>query len=267
MKQKRRGSQQGQVQNRRSRDRAKSLRRRQIRRATLATPSDSPRRQVAGRTRQPVGKLDAESAFKAVRDMGIAVDSQGNADTAAARKVAEGAAISAARALGVEIRKADGSIDTAKARQAISQMLGFSIERDGAAEQGAAVARSQQAAEAAAQSILTTARALGANPDNLEGQLRDTDGNIDTAKAARITEISLNLDVAEQRTLGRREALDTLNISLDAATTDNPLSRRAASDAIEKLQKSSVLVDGKIDRRQALKALEEKLSKDRFSSA
>ncbi len=255
MNSQRRESRQVKAKSRRTQDLAKSNRRRQIRRATAAQTAQatSLRRQVSEST----GKLDADSAFDAVRSMGIPVDSKGNVDAVAARKVAEGAAISAARSLGVNIKKADGSIDTAKAREVISTTLGFSVERDGAMPQSEAAKRPQKAAEEAAQSILATANALGANPDSLEGNIRDANGNIDAAKAAQIADIALNLKVAEKRQMGRREALDALNASLATPDNplDNPLSRRAASEIIEKLLSSSVLVDGKIDRRMALKAL------------
>ncbi len=257
MKNRNRGSRRGHVKSRQSRDRARTTRRNQFRQATIRqrSPSTSARRQTA----DSVGKLNQESALQAVRDMGIIVGSKGHVDTATARKVAEGAAVSAAQALGIDIKKADGSIDTAKAKAAVSQVLGFSVERAGAAEQAEAGTRSQQAAAEAAESILKTARALNINTDVPAGSLRDADGNINSAQAIRIAEIALNLKVAKQRQLGRREALDALNISLKAATTQNPQSsqqsRKFASQQLEKLQSASVLADGKIDRRLALQAL------------
>lgn len=212
--------------------------------------------QASSARRQTTRNTGVDSALSAVRQMGIRVDPGGKVDTATARKVAEGAAISAARSLGVNIKKADGSIDTAKARAAVGQVLGFSIERgrtaQAAVEQSEAAKRSQQAAVSAAQSILTTAQALGIDTSDLGNNLQDHNGNLDTAKAARIAEIALDLNVAKKRQFGRREALDALNINLDAATSQNPLTRRAVSEAIEKLQSASVIVDGKIDRRQAL---------------
>ncbi|MEL6453862.1 MAG: hypothetical protein AAFQ40_03990 [Cyanobacteria bacterium J06623_5] len=252
MKVRNRGSRQSRQQSRTNSQAQRSKRRRQqIRRAATVTAQVGSARQ---KTNNTSGKLDGNSALNAVRQMGISVDANAKVDTAAARKVAEGAAISAARTLGITIKKADGSIDTEKARAAVSQVLGFSVERDGEAEQGAAAVRSQQAAVSAAQSILTTAQALGIDTNDLGNNLQDAGGNLDAAKATRIAEIALDLKVAKKRQLGRREALDTLDIGLDAATTQNPLTRRAASDAIEKLQSASVIVSGKIDRRQALVA-------------
>lgn len=256
MQHRNRGSRQGNV---KSRDRTRTTRRNKIRRAITrqTSPSTSARRQTV----ESVGKLDRESALQAVHDMGITVDGKGKVDTVTARKVAEGAAISAAQALGINIQKADGSIDTAKAKAAVSQVLGFSVEREGAIAQTEAGVRSQQAAAEAAESILKTANALNINTDSLAGNLQDADGNINSAQAVRIAEIALNLKVAKQRQLGRREALDALNISLEAATTQNPQnpqnlqSRRFASQQLEKLQSASVLAGGKIDRRLALDAL------------
>ncbi|MEM8809900.1 MAG: hypothetical protein AAGF01_28100 [Cyanobacteria bacterium P01_G01_bin.38] len=217
-------------------------RRKQIRRAEGAGNQPSGSNSTRRKTTDSIGKLDKASALAAVRSMGIAVDSKGRVDTAAARKVAEGAAVSAAKALGVNILKADGRIDTAKARQAMSQVLGFSVERDGSTAQQAAAQRAQTAA-------IEAAAALGAD-------IRDANSNIDTTQAQQVAELALDLKVAKAKQLGRREALDALNISLNAATTADPLSRRAASNAIEKLLSASVLVDGKIDRRMALKAPE-----------
>lgn len=230
----------------RPRNPARQRRRRQIRQGGAAQAfSPSTRRQTVSRT----GKLDADSAIAALEDMGFTVNSKGRVNTAEARQVAEGAAIAAAAALGVDIRKPNGKIDTAKAQGAISQMLGLAIkpnlsEAEKAAQQ-AAVERAQQAAIAAAQ-------ALGVD-------IRDANGGIDTAKARQVTDVALDLQTVQAQQLGRREALASLNTSLDAMTT-TPASRRAASEAIEKLLSSSVLVEGKIDRRQAIEALNQKIS-------
>lgn len=224
----------------RRRVRARDSRRNQRQQAAGGSPtqSGSPRRNVA----ESVGKLDKSSALKAIEDMGIAVDSQGNVDTAAARKIAEDGAASAAKSLGLNIIKADGSIDTAKAREAVSQVLGFSIERDGAAQHAIAAARAQKAAIAAAE-------AMGAD-------IRDAADNIDPAKAQQVADLALDFKVAKGKKVGRREAIDALNIGTNALTMSDSLSRRAASEAINKLLSSSVLVGGKIDRRMAFKALE-----------
>lgn len=220
--------------------RSKNSRRTQQATSGTETQSASSRRNAV----ESVGKLDKSSALQAIKDMGIAVDSQSNIDTATARKVAEGAAVSAAKSLGIDIRKADGSIDTAKARLAVSQVQGFSIERDGATQHAEAAQRTQKAAIAAAD-------AMGAD-------IRDAAGNIDTAKAQQVADLALDFKVAKAKQLSRREVVDALNISLNAMTSADPLSRRAASDAVEKLlsSSSSVLVDGKIDRRMALKTME-----------
>jgi hypothetical protein len=205
--------------------------------------ADSTKRSVSAR-RAAVdggGKLDKQSALAALAQMGIAVDGDGPVDMEAARAVAQRAAVSAAKALGVDIVKADGSIDAAKARQAVGQVLGFSLERDGAPQQAEAAKRARQAA-------IQAAEAMGAD-------IRDGAGNIDTAKARRVADLALDFEVAKAKKFGRREALDALNISLDAMTTSDPLSRRAASDAVEKLLSASVLVDGAIDGRLARNTL------------
>jgi len=230
----------------RPRNPTRQRRRRQIRQGGAAeSSSSSTRRQTITRT----GKLDADSAIAALKDMGFTVDRKGRVNTAEARQVAEGAAIAAATALGVDIRKPNGKIDTAKAQGAISQMLGLAITPNPSqaekAAQNAAVERAQQAAIAAGQ-------AMGVD-------IRDANGGIDTAKAQQVTDVALDLKTVQAQQLGRREAVESLNTSLDAMTA-TPASRRAASEAMEKLLSSSVLVDGKIDRRQAIAALNQKLS-------
>ncbi len=206
----------------------------------------SPRRQAA----DGGGKLTKDSTIVALKEMGFTVDSKGRIDPAAARQVAEGATISAAAALGVDIRKPNGQIDTAKARGAIAEMLGVNgsgkpSQADKAA-QPAATERSQQAAIAAAQ-------ALGVD-------IRDANGSINPTQARQVIDIALNVKTIQAQKLGRREAVTALNTSLNAMTTTTAASRRDASDAIAQLLSSSVLVDGKINRRQARKALDQTLS-------
>lgn len=209
------------------------------------SPSSSPRRQAA----DGGSKLTKDSTIATLKDMGFTVDSKGRIDPDVARQVAEGAAISAAAALGVDIRKPNGQIDAAKAQGAIAQMLGVNTSgkpsRADQAAQSAAAERSQQAAIAAAQ-------ALGVD-------IRDAQGGVDPTKAQQVIDVALDVQTAQAQQRGRREAVTALNISLDAMTS-TPASRRAASEAMEKLLSSSVLVDGKVDRRQAIVVLNQTLS-------
>ncbi len=210
----------------------------QIRTAEGSSGQSVSRRRAATAS---AGKLDKSSTVDALKSMGFAVDADGPIDMAEARQVAEGAAVSAAQALGVNIVKPDGSLDTAKAQQAVSRVLGFSIGRDGSKAQTEARNRVRQAAIEAAESL---------NVD-----IRDGTGAIDTRKARQVAELSLDLQVAKKKQLGRREAVDALNSSLKAMTGSDAISRRDAGDAIEKLLSSQVLVDGEISRRKSLEIL------------
>lgn len=243
MKNHRRGSRQGARRSENRRQSARSKERNRLRR--VASDAASARGSARRRVNESVGTLDRSDALAALATMGIAVDNDGPADMAEARKIAEGAAASAARALGIEILNPDGSIDTVKAREAVSQVVGFDLDGGGSPEQASAVERANQAA-------IRAAAAMNAD-------IRDAAGNIDSGKAQRVASLALELRVAKAKRLGRRETLDALNISLDAMTSTNPQSRRAASAAMEQLLSSSVLVVGQVDRRAALDALENRL--------
>lgn len=191
---------------------------------------------------QSSGKLDQASAIDALKEMGFAVDADGPINLAEVRQAAEGAAASAAQALGVDLLRPDGSIDAQKARAAIEEMLGLSIDVGATKGQAEVAQRVQQAA-------IETATSFGVD-------IRDGKGGIDTNKAIEVVNLALDLNVARKRQLGRREAVDALNTSLNAMTSSKADSRRSASDAVEKLLSSSVLVDGKISRRKSVEVLE-----------
>lgn len=191
----------------------------------------------------------------AVKSMGIDVGKDGKVDTAQARKVAEGAAASAAAAMGINIMKADGSIDTAKARQAVGAILGFSIEKDGASRQA-------EAAEVVRQSIIDSADAIGAD-------IRNGDGDIDMEKARTVADAALGFATEQRVKLDRRGALDSLksledletvntiaalDTSLKTFMTFSQKSRREAQETMSKLANASVIENGKISVKKAIEA-------------
>lgn len=187
-------------------------------------------------------QMTKADAIAAVSAMGIPVNAKGKVDTVAARKVAEGAAVSAAAAMGVNIMKADGTIDTNKAREAVAGVLGFSIEKDGAGQQAEAAAIVQQA-------VINSAKEMGADITN-------ADGDIDVKKARQVADLALSFSKEQKGKLDRGEAMEALDANLKTLMTFSKISRREAAATMEKLLNASVIENGGISARKALAARE-----------
>ncbi len=188
------------------------------------------------------GRADAMAAAES---MGVTFNSKGqvtNLDVA--RSIAQGAAVSAAAAMGVNIMKADGKIDTKKA---IGAMLGFSIDKDGKDQQSETAREVQEA-------TMKTARALRAD-------IFDADGKMDTAKALAVAMIAVQLDPTNEQRPDREKVLQNLNKNnTDAFMTVTKKTRQEAVAMMEKMKGSSVVKDGRIDAQAALKVREESIA-------
>ena len=208
------------------------------RRRKAKAKADAKAAKAASKATLAKAKADGMAAAESV---GVKFDGKGRVTNAAeVRNMAVGAAVSAAAAMGVNIMNADGTVNDAKAREAVSNVLGFSLDNKDA------LAQAKAEAEKAA---VDMAKTLGVS-------IVDADGNIDKAKARQVAEVALQAENLTKVREGRREALDTLNISQDAFSKATNRSRQEAAAVVERLLSATVLKDGAINRESALKSLE-----------
>ncbi len=183
------------------------------------------------------------AAIAAAEGLGVKFNAKGKITNGAeVQKMAYGAAASAAASMGVNIMKADGSIDDTKVREAVSAVLGFSAGKDGVKDQAEAAKEMKNVA-------VEMAASLGVN-------ILDAKGNVDSKKALKVAEISLTAGTLKRIKEGRSEALTALNLSQNSFAKATNRTRQEAAAVVDKLLNSSVIKDGIVDREAALKSLE-----------
>ncbi len=198
---------------------------------------------IKNRQKQKAAKQKAQSsALKSIADLGINVNAKNKVDLATARLAAEGAAASAAAAMGVNIMKANGEIDTNKMREAVLQFMNFTPDLAGQNRQNAS-------AQAAISSTIDFAKSL--NTD-----ISDGEGGIDSSKMKAMVNLAVNFDELSPKKRNNRQAVAALESSLKGMETMTELSRREVSEKMETLLSATAIEDGQISLRKAIQARE-----------
>ena len=169
----------------------------------------------AGQARDAGAAL--RNALNALADMGIAVDRDRGvvADVGAVRRQAEQAATSVAAAVGIDIQNADGSLNAAAARRAVSVIVEFDID----ASDSPAMAEHKAKAKMAITELSA----------NLGVDVLDSDGQIDATKARHLVNTALDLREPSWLPLTQRDALEALQHKLQTVPGEGLPSRRQAS--------------------------------------